>query len=132
MLAAATADGGIVLVDTPTVESEPTVPVLRLDSFAVRRDGRWQDVPLQPVMTLAPDEHEFIVRARLLAYDDPGSNRYWSKLEGFDTDWVQQGAVGERSFTGLPAGKYTLRLRAAAAAGEIGRASCRERVCQYV
>src|SRR3546814_14981956 len=98
-----------------------------LDSFAVRRDGRWQDVPLQPQMTLSPDEHEFIVRARLLAYDDPGSNRYWSKLEGFDTDWVQQGAVGERSFTGLPAGKYTLRLRAA-----IGRASCREGVCRYV
>src|SRR3546814_11314490 len=73
MLAAATADGGIVLVDTTTVESEPTVPVLRLASFAVRRDGRWQDVPLQPVMTLAPDDHEFIVRARLLAYADPRS-----------------------------------------------------------
>ena len=117
MLAAATADGGIVLVDTTTVESEPAVPALRLDSFAVRRNGRWQDVPLQPQMTLSPDEHEFVVRARLLAYDDPGSNRYWSKLEGFDSDWVQQGAVGERSFTGLPAGKYTLRLRAADAAG---------------
>src|SRR3546814_16330182 len=96
-----------------------------------RSDGRWQDVPLQPQMTLSPDEHEFIVRARLLAYDDPGSNRYWSKLEGFDTDWVQQGAVGERSFTGLPAGKYTLRLRAADAAA-IGRPSGREGGCQYV
>src|SRR3546814_2652312 len=52
MLAAATADGGIVLVDTTTAESAPAVPVLRLDSFAVRRDGRWQDVPLQPQMTL--------------------------------------------------------------------------------
>src|SRR3546814_646261 len=70
MLAAATADGGIVLVDTTTAESAPAVPVLRLDSFAVRRDGRWQDVPLQPQMTLSPDEHEFIVRARLLAYDE--------------------------------------------------------------
>src|SRR3546814_16026765 len=86
MLAAATAGGGIGLVDTTTAESSPAVPVLRLDSFAVRRDGRWQDVPLQPQMTLSPDEHEFIVRARLLAYDDPGSNRYWSKLAGFDTD----------------------------------------------
>lgn len=121
MLATATADGGIVLVDTTTVESEPGVPILRLDSFAVRRNGRWQDVPLQPEMTLPPDEHEFVVRARLLAYDDPGSNRYWSKLEGFDSDWVQQGAVGERSFTGLPAGRYTLRLRAADAAGGAAR-----------
>src|SRR3546814_19522617 len=64
MLAAATADGGIVLVDTTTAESAHAVPVLRLDSFAVRRDGRWPDVPLQPPMTLSPDEHQFLVRDR--------------------------------------------------------------------
>src|SRR5690606_8907354 len=34
MLATGTADGSIVLVDTTTVESEPAVPALRLDSFA--------------------------------------------------------------------------------------------------
>ncbi len=121
MLAASTADGGVVLVDTRADEPAATVPALRLDSFAVRRDGRWQDVPLQPAMSLSPAEHEFTVRARLLSYDDPGSNRYWSKLEGFDAGWVQQGPVGERSFTGLPAGKYVLRLRAADAAGNAAR-----------
>ncbi|MGN7726069.1 ATP-binding protein [Luteimonas sp. 22616] len=121
MLAAATADGGVVLVDTLATEPAPTTPTLRLDSFAVRRDGRWQPVPLQPAMSLSPSEHEFTVRARLLAYDDPESNHYWSKLEGFDSDWVQQGASGERSFSGLPAGKYTLRMRAADAAGGAAR-----------
>ena len=117
MLAATTADGGVVLVDTLAAEPAPATPTLRIDSFAVRRDGRWQPLPLQPAMSLSPSEHEFTVRARLLAYDDPESNRYWSKLEGFDSDWVQQGASGERSFTGLPAGRYTLRMRAADAAG---------------
>lgn len=121
MLAATTADGGVVLVDTLATEPAASVPALRLDSFAVRRGGRWQDMPLQPAMSLAPDEHEFTVRARLLSYDDPGSSRYWSKLEGFDADWVQQGPVGERSFTGLPAGKYVLRMRAADAAGNAAR-----------
>jgi ligand-binding sensor domain-containing protein/signal transduction histidine kinase/ActR/RegA family two-component response regulator len=121
MLAAATADGGVVLVDTLADEPAPATPTLRFDSFAVRRDGRWQSVPLQPAMSLSPSEHEFTVRARLLAYDDPESNRYWSKLEGFDSDWVQQGASGERSFTGLPGGKYTLRMRASDAAGGVAR-----------
>ncbi|GAA3933300.1 hybrid sensor histidine kinase/response regulator [Luteimonas lutimaris] len=121
MLAATTADGGVVLVDTLADEPAPVVPALRLDSLAVRRDGRWQDMPLAPAMSLSPSEHEFTVRARLLSYDDPANNRYWSRLEGFDADWVQQGSVGERSFTGLPAGKYTLRLRAADAAGNAAR-----------
>src|SRR5690606_1382318 len=121
MLAAATADGGVVLIDTLAEEPAPGVPVLRVDSFAVRRDGRWQEVPLATTMSLSPAEHEFTVRARLLSYDDPASNRYWSRLERFDADWVQQGALGERSFTGLPAGKYVLRLRAADAAGNAAR-----------
>src|SRR5690606_7706018 len=121
VLAVTTADGGVVLVDTLAEEAAPDLPTLRVDSFAVRRHGRWQEVPLAPAMTLAPAEHEFTVRARLLSYDDPASNRYWSLLEGFDADWVQQGAVGERSFTGLPAGHYRLRLRAADAAGNAAR-----------
>src|SRR3546814_16980397 len=35
MLAAATADGGLVLVDTTTAQSAPASPVLRLAPFAV-------------------------------------------------------------------------------------------------
>src|SRR5690606_2526320 len=104
VLAVTTADGGVVLVDTLAEEAAPALPTSRVDSFAVRRDGRWQEVRLPPAMTLARAEHEFAVRARLLSYDDPASSRYWSLLDGFDADWVQQGAVGERSFTGLPAG----------------------------
>ena len=119
VLVAGTADGGVVLVDTAAADPAPSTPTLRFDSFAVRRDGRWQDVPLQDAMTLSPNEHEFTVRARLLAYDDPTSNRYWSQLQGFDDGWVQQGASGERSFTGLPSGRYVLRMRAADAAGNV-------------
>lgn len=117
MLAAGTADGGVVLVDTVAADPPGTTPTLRFDSFAVRREGRWQDLPLHDAVTLSPSEHEFRVRARLLAYDDPTSNHYWSRLEGFDSDWVQQGASGERSFTGLPSGRYVLHERATDAAG---------------
>ncbi len=117
MLVAGTADGAVVLVDTVAADPPASTPTLRFDSFAVRRDGHWQEVPLQPAMSLAAGEHEFTVRARLLAYDDPGSNRYWSRLDGFDDGWVQQGASGERNFTGLPSGRYVLHLRATDASG---------------
>lgn len=117
MLAAGTADGGVVLVDTVAPDPPGTMPTLRFDSFAVRREGRWQDLPLHDAMMLSPGDHEFRVSARLLAFDDPTSNHYWSRLEGFDSDWVQQGASGERSFTGLPSGRYVLHQRATDAAG---------------
>src|SRR5690606_2315206 len=55
------------------------------------------------------------------AFDDPASNRYWSKLDGFDRDWVALGASGDRSFTGLAPGRYVLRVRARDAAGNAAR-----------
>ena len=117
VLAAATADGGIVLVDTTAAEPAPAVPSLRFDRLSVRRDGQWRDQPLRDELQLARDDREFRIRARLLSFDDPESNRYWSKLEGFDRGWVALGASGDRVFTGLAPGHYKLRMRARDAAG---------------
>ena len=66
---------------------------------------------------LGREDRELRIRARLLAFDDPPANRYWSRLDGFERDWVALGASGERVFTGLPPGRYTLRMRARDAAG---------------
>ena len=63
------------------------------------------------------DDRELRIRARLLVFDDPPANRYWSRLEGFERDWVALGASGERVFTGLAPGEYTLRMRAQDADG---------------
>jgi len=121
MLTAATADGSVVLVDTTAAAPPAAVPNLRIDSFAVRRQGRWQDWPDGQSIELSPQKHEFRVGTRLLAYDDPLANRYWTRLEGFDRDWVAQDAGGERVFTDLPSGVYTLRARAIDAAGNAAR-----------
>jgi ligand-binding sensor domain-containing protein/nitrogen-specific signal transduction histidine kinase len=121
VLAAATADGGMVLVDTTAADPAASVPPLRFDRLSVRRNGDWQDLPLRAGVTLREDDREFRIRGRLMAFDDPESNRYWSKLEGFDSGWVALGASGDRVFTGLPPGRYTLRLRARDAAGNAAR-----------
>src|SRR5699024_6049360 len=98
-----------------------TVPSLRLDSVSVRRNGEWQPLPRGRETELPWGEHEMRVDARLLAYDDPTSNRYWSRIEGYDRGWIAQGADGGRVIAGLPPGAYMLRMRATDANGNAAR-----------
>ena len=121
VLAAATADGGIVLVDTTAADPAATTPSLRFDRVDVRREGGWHGLPVQAGLPLGREDHEFRIRARLLSFDDPESNSYWSRLVGFDRGWVALGASGDRSFTGLAPGRYTLLIRARDAAGNAAR-----------
>jgi signal transduction histidine kinase/ActR/RegA family two-component response regulator len=116
VLAATTSDGGVVLVDTTAPDPAPVQPDLRIDQVAVRHEGRWQPLPTGTI-ELPPQMRELRVRTRLLAYADPLANRYASRLEGYDRDWVGQGASGERIFSGLQPGDYVLHLRARDAAG---------------
>ncbi len=48
-----------------------------------------------------------------LDFHDPRRNQYAYKLEGFDKDWVQAGTRNYASYTNLPGGDYTFRVRAA-------------------
>jgi ligand-binding sensor domain-containing protein/CheY-like chemotaxis protein len=117
VLVAATADGSLILVDTMAPDPAPSHPSLRFDGIAVRREGEWRELPLDDSISLDREDRELRIRARLLVFDDPPENRYWSRLDGFERDWVALGASGERVFTGLAPGHYTLRMRAQDAAG---------------
>ena len=121
LLAAATMDGSVVLVDAAMADAPGTTPSLRMDSVSVRRNGDWQPLPQGREPELPWDEHEMRVDARLLAYDDPTSNRYWSRIDGYDHDWIAQGADGGRVIAGLPPGEFTLRMRAVDANGNPAR-----------
>ncbi|WP_425507278.1 ATP-binding protein [Thermomonas carbonis] len=90
---------------------------MRFDGIAIRRDGEWREMPMDTSFLLGREDRELRIRARLLVFEDPQANHYWSRLEGFERDWVALGASGERVFTGLAPGRYTLRMRAQDAAG---------------
>ncbi|MES2857654.1 MAG: two-component regulator propeller domain-containing protein, partial [Pseudomonadota bacterium] len=117
VLAAAGADGSITLVDTDAADAVAASPALRVDHASVRRQGQWQELGLRSPLQLERQDREFRIGARLLAFDDPAANRYWSKLEGFDREWIALDAGGERVFSGLAPGRYRLRVRASDAAG---------------
>ena len=117
VLGATTTDGSVVLVDVNLPDPKLAPPRLQVDDVAVRRDGRWQ--PLQPgAIELPPEARELRVRMHLLEFADPAGNHYASRLRGRESDWLSQGASGERIFSGLTAGDYELELRATNAAGE--------------
>ncbi len=117
MLVGSTSDGGVVLVDTVADDPTPVTPELRLDNLSVRRSGEWHALAPGAPLVLSPGDQELRVSTRVLSFDDPLSNRYWSWLQGHEEGWVAQGASGERVFSNLPAGRYVLRLRAMDAAG---------------
>ncbi|WP_158601796.1 hybrid sensor histidine kinase/response regulator [Solilutibacter pythonis] len=119
MLAAPTSVGSVVLVDT-RYPDPPAHPVtLRIDGIDVRQAGRWVSRVDDGNLTFAPDDREIRLTGHLLAFDDPGAIRYRSRLDGFERDWVEQGALGERIFTGLGPGRYVLHMRASDADGNV-------------
>lgn len=121
MLGVVARDGSVVLVDTRYPDPPARVPALRIDGIDVRRNGEWLSQPPSGALSFGPQDREFRLTAHLLAFDDPAGSRYWSRLDGFDGGWVEQGAQGERVFSGLGPGQYRLRMRATDAAGNAAK-----------
>ncbi|EFO79861.1 histidine kinase [Oscillochloris trichoides DG-6] len=48
-----------------------------------------------------------------LDFQSPDKNQYAYMMEGFDKEWVQAGTRNYASYTNLPGGNYTFRVRAA-------------------
>ena len=108
---------GIVAFDPSAIRLDSPAPPLKLTAVSVRRDN--QVIELDPLaeIRLKHDDREFNVQARALSFLNAGGNSYRFKLEGFDKDWVATAGRGERVFSQLPAGEYTLRIRASNADG---------------
>ncbi|MGA9333114.1 MAG: two-component regulator propeller domain-containing protein [Rudaea sp.] len=99
------------------VENVPPPPLV-LDSISLRRNGRELiQHPTDRRIDMRWDDRDLTLQARALSFANPAANRYQWRLSGYDTDWIDSGHRGERGFSRLPAGNYTLRLRAAGAAG---------------
>jgi signal transduction histidine kinase/streptogramin lyase/ActR/RegA family two-component response regulator len=68
--------------------------------------------PRQAPLRFGPEDHELTIGARLLSFVEPREHRYRFRIEGFDADWVNAGASGERLIARLPAGDYRVRVEA--------------------
>ncbi|MGA8277797.1 MAG: two-component regulator propeller domain-containing protein [Rhodanobacteraceae bacterium] len=111
---------GVVAFNPTALQLDLPPPPVRLVALKVRR-GREQITldPAQPV-ALRYDDRDLDVSARALSYANPAANRYRFHLSGFDSGWVASDH-GERVYSQLAPGRYTLDVRAANADGIWGR-----------
>jgi signal transduction histidine kinase/ActR/RegA family two-component response regulator/sugar lactone lactonase YvrE len=103
--------------------STDIVPKVVIGSIAVNRHGSMQPLSAsteQPVQ-LGWRDRDLRIEARASSFVNPAANRYRFRLSGFDSDWVEVGAQGERDFAGLGAGDYSLDIEAAGPTGDWGR-----------
>ena len=75
--------------------------------------------PASPSLTIPAEANSLAVEFAALDLSAPERNRYAYKLEGYDKDWVETDWVHRlASYTNLPPGGYTLRLRGSNRDGE--------------
>lgn len=77
------------------------------------------DRPLAALREVVFDHRDtfFSFEFAALDFTDLERNRYTYRMEGFDRDWVQAGSRHFASYTNLPPGRYTFRVRAASSDG---------------
>jgi len=109
-------EAGVVAFDPAHLHLDTPAPPLRLVGLSVRRGSRIVALDTASPIDLQHDDLDFTVEARALSYANPSSNRYRFQLVGFDPEWIDS-ERGERTYSQLPAGDYTLNVRAANADG---------------
>ena len=63
-------------------------------------------------LVLTHRDHTFSIYFAALSYANPDCNSYLYKLEGFDKDWISAGKDNRATYSNLPPGSYTLRVKA--------------------
>lgn len=105
---------GVVGFQPQAIPSHQRKPEVLLSALSVRSPKGVRELPpgSNPI-TLAWNDHDLTVVARAMSFIAPERNVYRFRLDGFDSDWVDTGNRGDRTFTQLPAGDFTLHVQAA-------------------
>jgi PAS domain S-box-containing protein len=95
------------------VQDNPHVPPVVLAAFRKFDEIVEFDTPLMDVeeITLSYKDSFFAFEFAALDYSDPAKNQYAYQLEGFDKDWIYCGTRRYASYTNLPPGEYTFRVK---------------------
>ncbi|HYG07001.1 MAG TPA: ATP-binding protein [Stenotrophomonas sp.] len=107
---AATPDG-LVLFDPAQVRPSTRQPPLMIERVGLRRGESGLDLTHVEPLVIADGDRDLHIVARMLSFSDSDANSYRFKLSGYDPDWIDVGPSGERLFSRLPAGEYTLEVQ---------------------
>ncbi len=80
-------------------------------SVSTRRGKYVLQLDFAAPMALQYQDRELDFVLRNLSFADPTQHQFQFRLRGFDPDWVDLGNNNRRTFSQLPAGRYTLEAR---------------------
>jgi signal transduction histidine kinase/CheY-like chemotaxis protein/streptogramin lyase len=109
-VSAATPDG-LIVFDPLLLKPSRRQPALQLEFVGVRRGEQGLDLTHVPVPVIGSEDRDLHIVARLLSFSGSADNDYRFRLEGYDSGWIGVGQSGERMFSRLPAGQYTLQIQ---------------------
>jgi diguanylate cyclase (GGDEF)-like protein/PAS domain S-box-containing protein len=104
---------GLNLFDPDRSADSDYMPPVRLLSARIGAADQEGRVPWQPGELQVPGDAALLrLRVGALDYSPSADLRYRYRMQGFDRDWVDNGASGEISYTRLPPGDYLLQVQA--------------------
>jgi ligand-binding sensor domain-containing protein/signal transduction histidine kinase len=104
---------GVTMFHPDSIKDSEYVPPIVLSRFSVFG----QDLPLdyetlhREGVLLSYDQNFFSIEYASLDYNVPEKNQYAYMLEGFEADWVLSGNRRYVSYTNVPPGSYTFRVK---------------------
>jgi ligand-binding sensor domain-containing protein/two-component sensor histidine kinase len=99
---------GVTSFHPDSLTQKTYVPPIRISSFKVLE----KTAPLPAGEVILPyNENSFSFEFVALDYSLPAKNQYAYRLDGLDHDWIQAGTRRYASYTKVPPGRYTFRVK---------------------
>jgi PAS domain S-box-containing protein len=109
--------GGFSVFDPLNLSPIVLPPPVVLTRFSIFNTPQPVDLSGATPIRLNYDQNFISFEFAALDFQSPARNQYAYQLEGFDKDWIQAGTRNYASYTNLPGGDYTFRVRAANSGG---------------
>jgi diguanylate cyclase (GGDEF)-like protein len=109
--------GGIAHLVPERIRRNPESPGVHVDRVRVMR--QWRSIEPGVSFDLAADHRDLAFGFAVMSYQDPTSVQLEYRLEGFRNEWQRLDEPMQRQaiYTNLPAGRFTLQVRASNNAG---------------
>lgn len=104
-------EGGLLMV-TPKIYTEKVAPMIQITSVKINGRKISFNFKKKSGLKLTSDDKRLTIEFVGLYFRSPGEIEYAYRLEGFDDQWIKSGPAREVTYTNLPPGHYTFKVKA--------------------
>ena len=114
---------GLALFNPKDLNDDPFPPVVHIENIRYNTPGNNDSLATTTLtygvkkIQLAYDQNSVQFNYIGLHYENPADNTYAYRLEGYDKQWVQAGTSRTVTYSNLPPGTYTFKVKAANSSG---------------